>query len=163
MTAEIRRAHVRVPPIAWMVAAAAWALVIFCLSTGAFGLSFTEPLVAGGLRCLHLTVSDASFWALHIFVRKLAHLAEYAILAGLLCVSSEEVPLRWSPRRVLGCFLIVVAYSLTDEYHQSFVPGRNASLRDCGIDSIGGAMGILPYYVNYLRLRTICRTTSEVS
>lgn len=67
----------------------------------------------------------------------------------------------WRPRRLLGCFLIILVYSLMDEYHQHFVPGRHPSFADCGIDSIGGAMGILAYYINYLRLRLICPTTSE--
>jgi VanZ family protein len=169
--------------IAWKVAAVVWALVIFSLSTGGFGPSFTEPLVAGALGLFHLTLSKASFEVLHFCVRKAAHLAEYAVFAVLLCASSEEdgaaglprpmsndpnAPWRneaaapplvksspWRLRRVLGCFLVAVVYSLTDEYHQSFVPGRNASFADCGIDAIGAALGIMAYYVNHLRLRVV--------
>jgi len=141
--------------IVWKVAAVAWALVIFCLSTGGFGLSSTKPLLAGALGLFHLTLSKASFEVFHFCVRKAAHLAEYAVFAALLCASSKEPQFPWRPRRVLGCFLVAVIYSLTDEYHQSFVPGRNASLTDCGIDAIGAALGILAYYVNHLRLRTI--------
>jgi hypothetical protein len=190
MSLEPRCAHARVPLIAWKVATVVWALVIFSLSTGGFGPSFTEPLLAGALGLFHLTISKASFEVLHFCVRKAAHLAEYAVFAVLLCASSEEevaagefiptgsgpgpishdsnaqwrneaaaTPLvkssPWRLRRVLGCFLIAVVYSLMDEYHQSFVPGRNASLTDCGIDAIGGAMGIMAYYVHRLRLRTV--------
>jgi VanZ family protein len=163
MRAETFGANARVHSIAWKGAAVVWALVIFYLSTGPFGPTFTEPLLAGALGLVHLTVSPASFEVLHLCVRKAAHLAEYAIFAFLLCESSEAPPFPWRQRRLLTCFLIVVVYSLTDEYHQSFEPGRNATLRDCGIDSIGGAMGILVYYVNYRRLRATCPTTSEVS
>jgi VanZ family protein len=111
------------------------------------------PLLTGALSLVHLTISPPSFEVLHLCVRKAAHLTEYAILAALLAKSSEEPPFPWRQRRLLGCFLIVAAYSLTDEFHQSFVPGRTASLKDCGFDSIGGAVGLLLYYLHYLRLR----------
>ena len=190
MSAETRCAHACVLSIAWKVAAVVWALVIFYLSTGPFGPTFTGPLLAGALSLVHLTVSPPSFEVLHLCVRKAAHLIEYAIFAYLLGESSEEevaagefipsgsgprpispdsnaqwrhqaasTPSRksrpWRQRRLLACFLILVAYSLTDEYHQSFVPGRSASLTDCGIDSLGGAVGMLVYYVNNLRLRAV--------
>jgi VanZ family protein len=166
------------------VAAVVWALAIFCLSTGGFGLSFTKPLLAGALGLFHLTLSKSSFEVFHYCVRKAAHLAEYAVFAALLCASSEEVtaglprhipndhkgqwrhkaaatPNPWRRWRVLGCFLIAVIYSLTDEYHQSFALGRTARLTDCGIDAIGAAMGILAYSANHVRLRTICPTALE--
>src|ERR1035437_545055 len=155
MSAETRGDHARVHSIAWKVAAVVWALIIFHMSTGAFGPSFTEPLVAGALSLIHLTLPAPSFVVLHLCVRKAAHLAEYAIFAFLLGESSKEPPFPWHQRRLLACFLTVVVYSITDEYHQSFVPGRNASLKDCGIDAIGGAMGILVYYVHHLRLWTV--------
>jgi len=146
MSAETRCAHV--PSIAWKVAAVVWALVIFCLSTGEFGLSFTEPLAASALNFLHLTILALDLGVMHLFVHKAAPLTEYAVFPVLLCASSKEQPFPWHPRWVLRCFLIILVYSLTDEYRKRFVPRRNASLKDCGIDSIGGAMGIMAYYIN---------------
>src|SRR5205823_10555831 len=49
----------------------------------------------------------------------------------------------WRPRRALGCVLVAGAYSLADEFHQTFVPGRTPSLADCGIDTTGAALGAL--------------------
>jgi len=155
LRAEAAGGHARGHSIAWKVAVVVWALVIFYLSTGAFGYSFTERLAAGALSFLHLAIPAPSFEVLHFVVRKAAHLAEYAVLAVLLCASSAERPFHWRPRRVLGCFLIILLYSLTDEYHQRFVPGRTARLSDCGIDSIGGAVGMLACYVNHFRLRAL--------
>lgn len=48
-------------------------------------------------------------------------------------------------------WLMAVAYGVTDEWHQSFVPNRHAELRDLGSDAIGalvativvGAWGII--------------------
>jgi VanZ family protein len=39
--------------------------------------------------------------------------------------------------------LAAAAYSLTDEFHQLFVPGRHASIADCAIDSTGAALAVL--------------------
>jgi VanZ family protein len=43
---------------------------------------------------------------------------------------------------------VVVAglFSLTDEYHQSFVPGRTASIKDCGLDTFGALLGMVLLY-----------------
>jgi VanZ family protein len=42
----------------------------------------------------------------------------------------------------LWCVFIAAAYSLTDEFHQMFVPGRHASLMDCGVDTTGAAIAV---------------------
>jgi VanZ family protein len=39
--------------------------------------------------------------------------------------------------------LLATAYGVSDEYHQSFVPGRDASVRDVGSDFAGAALGAL--------------------
>src|SRR5712691_6792525 len=39
--------------------------------------------------------------------------------------------------------LFVVAYSLSDEFHQSFVPSRTASIYDSMIDSVGGLTALV--------------------
>ena len=87
---ETRGAHLH--SIAWKAAAVVWALVIFALSTGAFGPGFTAPLVAGALSLVDLAVSTPHFEVLNLCVRKAAHLAEYAIFAYLLGESSKDPP-----------------------------------------------------------------------
>lgn len=64
---------------------------------------------------------------------------EYAILAWLAArafrTSSREIlRSRW----FWVSLLLVVVYSLSDEFHQSFVPARTASIYDSLIDSLGG-------------------------
>ena len=39
--------------------------------------------------------------------------------------------------------LVGVLYAASDEFHQSFVPGRSPSIVDVGIDSLGVLTGIL--------------------
>ena len=61
---------------------------------------------------------------------------------------------RWSGvtmATLASAWMIAVAYGVTDEWHQSFVPNRFAELRDLGSDAIGafvatvvaGAWGII--------------------
>jgi VanZ family protein len=54
----------------------------------------------------------------------------------------------------MWCIGIVGLYSLTDEFHQRFVPGRNASLVDCGIDVAGAAIALIIIFeaCRFLRL-----------
>ncbi len=40
----------------------------------------------------------------------------------------------------MGAFL-AVAFGVTDEVHQSFVPGRNADLMDLVADALGASLG----------------------
>ncbi len=42
---------------------------------------------------------------------------------------------------VILAVLMAVLYAATDEFHQSFTPGRNPSPVDVGIDAIGAAVG----------------------
>ncbi len=42
-----------------------------------------------------------------------------------------------------GALLIAVGYGLTDEFHQSFVPGRTATLGDVAIDALGATLGVV--------------------
>jgi VanZ family protein len=76
--------------------------------------------------------TDLGIW--DTILRKGAHMTEYAILAILLARAiGREAP----------AFLLAVAYSGTDEFHQSFVAGRHASPVDVSIDACGALIGIL--------------------
>jgi VanZ family protein len=125
----------------------AWAALIFFLSTRTYTPDFTRLLLASTFHFLHIHVSGRTFILLHTLLRKLAHLTEYGIFALLLYgLPSEKSPGHWRPRRAVYCILGAALYSLTDEFHQLFVPGRHASLLDCGLDTLGAALAMLiPY------------------
>jgi VanZ family protein len=132
--------------VRWAVTLA-WAALIFYLSTRTFNPSFSRALLAWTVQLLHLHVSSGTFGLLHASLRKLAHLVEYAIFALLLYgLPGEESQKFWRPRRAIFCILIASAYSLTDEVHQLFVPGRHASLFDSGLDTTGAALAMLVPY-----------------
>lgn len=80
------------------------------------------------------------------------HLVAYAVLAALIWWMIE--PLNIGPPRRFALALVgAVAYGLTDEWHQSFVPGRDASSFDIAVDAIG-ALGGLIVVRQLPRLRT---------
>jgi len=78
-------------------------------------------------------------------VRKCAHVTEYAILALLCWVAllRRAAPGKWDWARARNALLIVATYASTDEFHQLFVPSRQASVIDVLIDTCGGAFGLL--------------------
>ena len=74
---------------------------------------------------------------------KLGHFAAYAVLAA-----SLEIGLRLTRRdlpvyrRHLLLFLAVALFGVADEWHQSFVPGRECSAFDWLADALGAAFGL---------------------
>ncbi len=67
-------------------------------------------------------------------LRKLAHMAEYAVLFALLR--------RASVGRA-AAFALSVLYAVTDEWHQSFVPGRAGAATDVLIDAAGALTALV--------------------
>lgn len=121
-----------------------WAGIIFDLSTKTFGTSFTAVMLHRFLALLHIQLSPAHFEALHFVVRKSAHFTEYGILSLLLYVSLSAVPrFVWRPHIAFWSVVIAGLYSLTDEFHQIFVPNRGPSLKDCALDTTGALMAML--------------------
>ncbi len=77
-----------------------------------------------------------------LLVKKGGHMLGYAILAWLFSRSWEGF--NFSPRSVfLLAFFATVLYAISDEFHQSFVPGRHPSAMDVVIDASGAAFGLL--------------------
>ena len=135
------------PPIVWWLTTLAWAGTIFFFSTGTYGGSFTGWLLQEVLEFFHIVVSAGTFRLVHEILRKLAHLSEYAIFCMLLYGSfTGGQDFSWRGRKALAAVAIAAIYSLSDEFHQLFVPGRGASLVDCGIDAAGAAVGMLLVY-----------------
>jgi len=80
------------------------------------------------------------------FIRKGAHVTEYAILAFL--VIRTLLAMRWERWRaiVIGA-VISVAYAASDEWHQSFVPNRTGHAIDVAVDSIGVVLVVLLFLI----------------
>ncbi len=90
-----------------------WAVLIFALSS--------VPDLGTGL----------GGWDL--LLRKVGHAAEYAVLGALLARAIPSAPTAVASG---------VLYAVTDELHQTLVPGRQGSFRDVAIDSAGVLAGV---------------------
>jgi VanZ family protein len=68
--------------------------------------------------------------------KKLTHVTEYGILTALL-LSAVRLHIGHKSHALLTAALIAVLYACSDEWHQTFVPGREGTLRDVAIHAIG--------------------------
>lgn len=119
-----------------------WMTLIFIASTSLLSASNTSRTLRL-LIWLFPDISEETLRFVHLIIRKLAHLTEYAIL-GLLAArafttsSHEGLRRRW----FLYAALLVIVYALSDELHQSFVPSRIGSIYDSLIDIAGGLLAL---------------------
>lgn len=79
--------------------------------------------------------------SISFFIRKAAHMTEYAILAILWLQALKAWGIQMG-RGALFSILISVAYAFTDEGHQLLVAGRAGQLTDVAIDAAGAAIGV---------------------
>ena len=70
----------------------------------------------------------------------LFHFVEYSVL-GFLLFQSIYVDKLLAINPLRGSILIGILFALSDEYHQSFVPGRHMSMMDMIFDSLGIIFG----------------------
>ncbi len=135
----------------------------FSAQTGAqssqLSLDISTRLVRLANRILDLNMDAAQIAhyvnAIHFYVRKLAHVTEYFMLAVSVALPLYVYRLRgfWL---VIAAGFFCVAFACLDEYHQSFVAGRGPSPRDVAIDSIGIFTGIyLTRIFGFLGRKTI--------
>lgn len=99
-----------------------WAGFIFYLSSGTVG------------------AVGVTYWQ-DFVIKSLAHVAEYGILTALLyrALLNSGVD---KTRSAIYSLLFAVVYAATDEFHQFFVPGREARFHDVLFDTIGGSLAL---------------------
>jgi len=120
-----------------------WMGFIFWMSTGMFSAQNTFDFLQRFLRSVDPAISNSTVRLINNSLRKAGHVTEFFI-SGLLVFrafragSTEPRMLRWA---VLSIVFIVL-FAASDEYHQSFVASRTASILDVGIDTGGGVLAI---------------------
>ncbi len=122
----------------------AWLIFISFASSDSFSANNTSRIIGPIVLWLFPDTSPEQMATIHFFTRKLAHFTEYAILALLAARAFWTSP---NPTLRSRWFLIslgiIVGYALIDEFHQSFVPSRTASIGDSFIDMAGGLTALL--------------------
>ena len=71
-------------------------------------------------------------------LKKLAHVTVYGILTIFL-FRALQIHIKRKGYALLTTVLVTVLYACSDEWHQTFVPGREGTLRDVVIDAVGAA------------------------
>jgi VanZ family protein len=118
-----------------------WMGVIFWMSTGMLSSEHTSRFIIPFLNFLFPGFAPHQIEIIHGLFRKAGHITDYFIM-GILFFrafrsdSLQKWHLRWTIYAIIG----VVFYAGSDEFHQSFVSSRTASLVDVGIDSAGGIL-----------------------
>jgi VanZ family protein len=97
----------------------AWLPVIAC-ATLIFALSGIPSLSTG-----------LGTWDL--VLRKVAHVSIYALLGALLLRALK---------RELASVAAGIAYAVSDEFHQHFIPGRSGAPLDVAFDTLGVVAGV---------------------
>jgi VanZ family protein len=122
----------------------AWLAFISYASSDSFSAPNTSRIIGPLILWLFPNTSPETLAVVHFITRKLAHFTEYAIL-GFLAARAFRLSPRTAIRSrwFLISLIVVVTYALIDEYHQSFVPARTASLWDSFIDVAGGLAALL--------------------
>ena len=134
-----------------------WAYLVFTFSSHDGGES-------SGLSrwIVELFVKDAELVdKIEPYVRKWAHFSEYG-LGGVLFTALFST-YKWKDRKVILISIIVgIWYAILDEVHQVMVPGRNGSLIDVYIDSLGIMTGVIGMMI-VLKVVNILKNKKVVS
>ncbi len=125
-----------------------WMFFIFSFSaqpdgqTNQLSLRVTQKMIDLKILSLPDGMASQSYLLLaNRYIRKLAHFSLFMVLGVIV---SQGLRL-WVKKPVLVfvfALLICSIYAISDEWHQMFVPGRNAEWTDVLIDSAGAFLGI---------------------
>lgn len=80
---------------------------------------------------------------------KIAHMGIYGMLGFLLSRAAHQ-GWNWKWKQT-ALFAVVISsiYGVTDEWHQSFVPGRSVEAEDWAADTLGAVLAQVVYYYFY--------------
>ena len=131
--------------------AIAWVVVILAASSDLMSAQHTSRFIGPFLRWFVPDISGATIAVVQLYVRKAAHLMEYAILAALLLrgFAGEATQLRMS--HLWRAFALAATCAAVDEFHQSFLASRTGSVFDVLLDVVGATLGLGLYWLVWWR------------
>jgi VanZ family protein len=108
-------------------------------------LKYWLPVIVWSLVIFYFsslpTAPIAKIYWREFVIKKSAHVFEYAIYTALMYRALKESGVE---RKEAGVYSIIMAilYGISDEFHQSFTPGRDPRMRDIIFDTIGASLAI---------------------
>ncbi len=126
-------------------------LVIASESTRTAGAGNTLYLLLAFIQHLHLGAWFIDVVLTNQELRKLGHMTGYGMLGlltarGYLRAQLARAPCDWSAAITRAASMGILCAGLVgsiDEWHQSFLPGRNSSINDVAIDMLGAVVFVL--------------------
>lgn len=119
----------------WLATAIIWMAVIFVCTQLPY---FTGQRTADTIhKTIAPSANEEKIDVLNLVVRKATHIIAFGLLAFFLFKSRE-------PKRSAYLFsgLVTIIYAFSDEWHQSFMPGRTASFHDVMFDAFGALLAL---------------------
>lgn len=122
----------------------AWMILIFAGSSDTLSGQRTSRIIGPILRWINPNIPQSTVDRIQLGVRKVAHLTEYAVLGALALrgLRGRRASKISIGKLCLWAWLVCVVYASSDEWHQRFVPNRQASVWDVLIDSVGAGVGL---------------------
>ena len=127
--------------------------------------AISDGIVYYAITLFQKIVPTITFDTASFLVRKAAHFSEYLLLGFFLCKSVHYLMMLRNPSLIkpagplnicTRAWIFTTLYAISDEIHQSFVPGRSCELRDMCIDASGALLGVLLAYA-FQHHRALCR------
>jgi VanZ family protein len=116
------------------------AVLISTFSTHYFSSAETSRILIPFLHWIFPAASLHTLNRMHTAIRKLAHVTEFAVFSTAVFHGVRGERYGWRLKWALITLMIAVSYAGLDEWHQSFVPMREARFRDVLIDSTGALL-----------------------
>lgn len=127
-----------------------WMILIFGGSTNLGAPRNTSRIIVPVLRWLNPNVTEETIGKVQFAIRKSGHAGEYGILALLVWRALRSrrptPPAGWNWSDARRAVLISAFYAASDEFHQSFVASREASLWDVLLDTSGATVAIFLFW-----------------
>ncbi len=132
--------------LAVLLLAAAVLLMIFVFSAqeGEETYAVSQGLLRTFVGKIVSLLPSLSPYGIEDDIRKYAHIVEYLLLSAVFFLLSAVLFRKKRPLFHLAVSVLLCAAAAgLDEWHQTFVPGRNGSLHDVYIDALGFLPGAL--------------------
>jgi VanZ family protein len=116
-----------------------WAAVILAASSDLFSSRNTGSLLESLVVAI-FGYRPEGFPLMHAALRKLGHLAEYAVLGGLAFRAARGDGHGFAMRWAVTAVAVALVVAGIDEWHQTFVPSRTGSPSDVVLDTVGASL-----------------------
>jgi len=117
--------------------------VMYYFSTDSLSSSHTQSIFDKIFLRFKPNASKHTLELMNHFIRKSAHVIEYAALGALLFRALRgDNQFRWRLRWAVYALIFTASWALLDEFHQSLTRSREASIWDVLLDSSGALLGL---------------------